>query len=381
MTQAHPDSKEALAHQLRQSSDAGSRLRLSGAGSKRRMGGPVLEADIQITTAALNKVLQYEPKDLTISVEAGLPWSRLQRMLAAERQMIPLDPPYFEQATVGGVVASNTCGPRRRLYGSARDHVIGMQFVTLEGKIIQSGGMVVKNVAGLDMGKLMIGSFGTLAALAVVNFKLTPMPPASRTFLFQSDSADEAVDRRDEILRGVLQPCAVDLLNPHAAAQLGLEGYTLAVQAVGSEKVVERYRRDLAGWREWEGSPESTLWESIREFTPSFLAEREDGAVVRLSGALDQLRQICEDAKVPFVARAGNGVGYGYFPDAESAVSCLGECVQKGWRGVVEHLPNRSITAEEQWPAPGDDFAVMEKIKNMMDPKGLLNKGRLYGRI
>ena len=92
--------------------------------------------------------------------------------------MVPLDPPFAEAATVGGVVAANSSGPRRRLYGTARDLVIGMQFATLEGKLVQSGGMVVKNVAGLDMAKLMIGSFGTLAAIAVVNFKLLPMPEA-----------------------------------------------------------------------------------------------------------------------------------------------------------------------------------------------------------
>src|SRR5207253_4650689 len=90
---------------------------------------------------------------------------------------------FAEQATVGGVVAANSSGPRRRLYGTARDMVIGMTFATLEGKLVQTGGMVVKNVAGLDMGKLMIGSFGTLAAIAVVNFKVHPIP-VTRTFLW-----------------------------------------------------------------------------------------------------------------------------------------------------------------------------------------------------
>ena len=140
------------------------------------MAGPIEPADEQVSTSALGRVLQYEPRDLTISVEAGLPWRELTRVLAENRQMVPLDPPFGADATVGGVVASNSCGPRRRLYGSARDLVIGMKFATLEGKVVQSGGMVVKNVAGLDMAKLMIGSFGTLAAIAVVNFKVQPMP-------------------------------------------------------------------------------------------------------------------------------------------------------------------------------------------------------------
>ena len=147
-------------------------IKVAGASSKRRMAGPVEPADVTVTTAALGRVLQYEPQDLTISVEAGLPYWELTRVLAANRQMIPLDPPFAASATVGGVIASNSSGPRRRLYGTARDLVIGMKFATLEGKLVQSGGMVVKNVAGLDMGKLMIGSFGTLAAIAVVNFKV-----------------------------------------------------------------------------------------------------------------------------------------------------------------------------------------------------------------
>ena len=102
-----------------------------------------------------------EPNDLTISVEAGILWSELTDLLAANRQMIPLDPPFADTATVGGVVATNCAGPRQRLFGTARDLVIGMTFATTKGKLIQSGGMVVKNVAGLDMAKLMIGSFGT----------------------------------------------------------------------------------------------------------------------------------------------------------------------------------------------------------------------------
>src|SRR5437764_13312898 len=97
--------------------------------------------------------------------------------------MSTLDPPCGAEASVGGILAANSSGPRRRLYGTARDLVIGMQFATLEGKLVQSGGMVVKNVAGLDMAKLMIGSFGTLAAIAVANFKLLPMPEAESTFL------------------------------------------------------------------------------------------------------------------------------------------------------------------------------------------------------
>jgi glycolate oxidase FAD binding subunit len=147
-------------------------IEVVGTGSKRTMAGPRPSTAVGISTLALRRVRQYEPRDLTVSVEAGLPWCEFAALLAANRQTVPLDPPYFASATVGGVIAANCSGPRRKLYGTARDFVIGMQFATAAGRLVSSGGMVVKNVAGLDMAKLMIGSFGTLAAIAVVNFKL-----------------------------------------------------------------------------------------------------------------------------------------------------------------------------------------------------------------
>ncbi len=200
-------------------------IELFGANSKRLMAGPIAPAVVRIGTTRMRRILQYEPRDLTVSVEAGIRLTDLNDELARNGQMIPLDGPYSDEATVGGVVAANISGARRRLYGTARDLVIGMKFATLDGKLVQSGGMVVKNVAGLDMGKLMIGSFGTLAAIASVNFKLTPRPAVARTVLFSFDDLQSAMSARDAALRGVLHPVAVDLLNPILSAQLGLEEF------------------------------------------------------------------------------------------------------------------------------------------------------------
>src|SRR5690349_8680560 len=171
-----PQTAEDLAAVLAASASKRQTIEVGGAFSKRAGAGPANGADVTLSTAGLTKVLAYEPRDLTISVEAGMRYADLQQVLAPNHQIVPLDPPFSNQATIGGIVASNSSGPRRRLYGTARDLVIGMKFATLEGKLIQTGGMVVKNVAGLDMGKIMIGSFGTLAAIAVVNFKLQPKP-------------------------------------------------------------------------------------------------------------------------------------------------------------------------------------------------------------
>src|SRR5580692_1845813 len=161
------------------------------------MAGPVEPADVRISTAGMRRVLQYEPRDLTISVEAGIPFAELNASLARNGQMIPLDGPYCAEATAGGIVAANISGARRRLYGTARDLVIGMKFATLDGKLVQSGGMVVKNVAGLDMGKLMIGSFGTLGAITTVNFKLAPLPEMERSFLLPFATLSAAIAARN----------------------------------------------------------------------------------------------------------------------------------------------------------------------------------------
>src|SRR5262245_11389759 len=244
MDKVLPHSAEEFAGALASAAASNRRIRIGGGFSKDRMAGPIAPADVVVSTSAMTRILHYEPRDLTISVEAGMRWSDLTAALAVNRQMIPLDPPFFASATVGGVVAANTSGPRRRGYGTARDVVIGMKFATLQGKIVSSGGMVVKNVAGLDMAKLMIGSFGTLAGIAVVNFKLAPAPPA-RTFVCRFSNLDEAIAERDRIIRGVLQPVALDLVNPHAAARIGQDGFCLILQASGNPAVLARYSREL----------------------------------------------------------------------------------------------------------------------------------------
>jgi len=381
-------------------------ITLAGHFSKRQMAGPVASSEMTLSTARLNRVLQYEPRDLTISVEAGLGWAELSEMLARNRQMIPLDPPFWQSATVGGVVASNSSGPRRRLYGTARDLVIGMKFATLGGKLVESGGMVVKNVAGLDMGKLLIGSFGTLAALAVVNFKLLPMPAADATFLLCFDGVQQAIAARDKLLQSPLQPAALDLLNRAAAARFGGGGGVLAVRAGGNAAALKRYEREMAALGEGvslAGEEAEAFWEKVREFTPGFLAANPDGAVARVSSKLSELGAVLESTQVPLIARAGSGVCYGYFERAVDAAQWAALAEFRGWRPVIEFAPEDQKAELDLWPGAGTDswglsrapsgrppgatfgagreFAMMVKIKQMFDPERLLNRGRLYRRI
>jgi FAD/FMN-containing dehydrogenase len=173
----------------------------------------------------------------------------------------------------------------------------------------------------------------------------------------------------------------VDLLNPHASARIGREGWLLAVQAAGSEQVVERWKREFTAITELHGEQEIAFWQSVREFSPRFLNQHFDGTVARVSMAPAQMAEIAATIPVPFVARAGNGVGYAHFSDCESGARWLAAAVARGCAGVLEWIPQRQCTAGEQWPRPGDDFDTMRNVKRLFDPTGVLNPGRLYGRL
>ena len=371
-----PQSTTELAAVLKEAAAAGKTIETGGAFSKRAMGGggPTSAEPVGavISLASMTRVLEYEPNDLTISVEAGLKWKAFQDLLAANRQMVPLDPPYYDEATVGGVLAANTCGARRRLYGSVRDAVIGMKFVSVSGEVIQSGGMVVKNVAGLDMGKLMIGSFGTLGVIGEANFKLTPVPPASATFLERGVSLEAVMKRRNEILASVLQPTAIDLVRTADGA------WTLALQVGATERVVERYRRELSKAEALEGAAEAEFWCGIREFTPNWLRANPGGAVARASVSLQDVGPALATlpSATQSVARAGNGVIYAAFTEAQAAETWVKASPH---HAVIEAAAPASSL--ERWPRPGNALAVMEQIKRMFDPANLLNRGRLYGRL
>jgi glycolate oxidase FAD binding subunit len=218
--------------------------------------------------------------------------------------------------------------------------IIGMTFATLEGKLVQSGGMVVKNVAGLDMAKLMVGSFGTLAAMASVNFKVSPMPEASRSFVAEFATATEAFALRDRILTSALQPAAIDIVNWPA-------GFRLLLRAQGNARVLDRFVRELPEAKVADDS----AWDQIREFTPRFLDANPCGGVVAMSMKLSEMCVAIEKLTVPAIARAGSGVIHAHY---------------------FENTP------PSEWAG---DFEMMERVKLMFDPERLLNRGRLYGRI
>ncbi len=295
------------------------------------MGGPEQPADVRVSTRGLDRLLQYEPGDLTVSVHAGMLFRDLQRLLGERGQMIALDPPFAQEATVGGIVACNSSGPMRRGYGTARDLIIGMSFTTVEGKLVQTGGMVVKNVAGLDMGKLMIGSFGTLAAITSINFRVHSRPEQTRTFVFSFDSLDAAIEKRDAILSSVLQPMAIDLISSGE--------YLLAVRAGGSQRVLDCYARELAGSGMLTGEDENGFWEGIREFTPNFLSRELEGIVVRVSTPLSEIGKVIAVAPDACICLAGSGVTYVYGSYWEQLSPLWNAIAERRWSAAVEFAP------------------------------------------
>ena len=162
-----------------------------GAGTKTGWGAEP-EADIVLSTAKLNAVLAHRHGDLTATVQAGASLAGVNRALADRGQWIPLDPPWADRATIGGLIATNDSGPRRHRYGAPRDLIIGIDFVRADGVAAKAGGIVVKNVAGYDIARLLTGSFGSLAVIVGATFKLFPLPPASRTVVIDIPSERSA---------------------------------------------------------------------------------------------------------------------------------------------------------------------------------------------
>jgi len=255
--------------------------------------------DVVLSTRRLDQVLEHEAGDLTCIVEAGVRVRDLNERLAEHGQMLALDPP--GNPTIGACVAANLSGPRRHRYGTARDLVIGVTVVLGDGTVASSGGKVVKNVAGYDLGKLFCGSEGRLGLIARVALRLHPRPEASRTLGVQVRSAAEAAAVARKLLHAPLELSALDVVWPGWVAVL-IEGSRAAV-----DEQFEAAQR-LAGGEEdfgriWEETEARQGWARGRLlFAPGELASTLAGldeAVVRLSAGVAYVRDPVPDSRDP----------------------------------------------------------------------------------
>ncbi len=354
--------------------------------------------DFRLSLRRLNRILEYNAADLTAGVEAGVTLACLDEALRQQKQWLPLGAARPERTTVGGALATNASGPFRLSYGTARDMVIGVRFATAEGKLVKSGGKVVKNVAGYDVAKLIIGSRGTLAIITSVNFKVFPRPAASETMALGFASLLQALAARTAIQKSFLTPLAMDLFDQTAARTISPQelppgAWVLAVAYGGVEKVIERYRRELGAISQAEGAQSSAtlpgdqherLWDAVRDL-PAHMEEHAPRALrLKVTSTISQIGASIEAVKVDaVVSRAGTGVTYFYreAPDPAAFVEAARSALAPlDARAVVEYSP-APLTPEARWGPPGDDFAVMQKLKQAFDPNGILNPGSFVGGI
>lgn len=360
-----------------------------GGGTQQWIGAPPTRLDLVVRTARLNRVLAHTPDDLTISVEAGMTFGALRAHLKRYGQMLALDPPLPDRATIGGLIATATDGPRRLGYGTLRDVLIGITVVEVGGRLSRGGGMVVKNVSGFDMMKLYLGSFGTLAVIASANFKLLPLPRAAGTIICRFAGPDQAFAALDELDGTQLAPVAAEYLNGGALAALGCAGVCgLALAAEGLPQAVERQMRDMGAIvrrhgaqsvERLDGGEAEALWAGVADL-PQTATLAADEAVVKLSVLPADVAETiarCEasaagaSASAVITARALSGVLYLRVRPVTPAslIGLLNDVPGVQW--VATTLPDTP-----RWGAPPPGVEVMRRIREEFDPLRLLNPGR-----
>jgi glycolate oxidase FAD binding subunit len=399
---ARPTSQQEVADVLRQAAEQDLVVAPRGGGTQLSMGNPPARLDVLVETSGLRRVVEYEPADLTITVEAGLPYAELQALLAEQGQVLALDPPVDPGATIGGLIATNASGPQRLAYGSARDLVIGTRVANAEGAVTHAGGRVVKNVAGYDLSKLHIGALGTLGVVVELSFKLVPIPPAQALVVVQFGLLSQAQDLVRGLLRSPLSPLALELLAPSAAIALGWPGeVSVAIRVGGAPAAVERQVRDLRHLgREHAGTTvdvSETDWAALRDLS---LRPSARDVVVRAAAPLAHSAALVEilDSRLtdysPVVwAHAGNGIAYAAFAmgpgeDVEAfdnaVTAARNDVIKLGSNSslVVERCPARLKRAQlDVWGEIGPSLALMRALKQQLDPKATINRGRYVGGI
>ena len=378
-----------------------------GGGSSITIGGLPERIDVLLETQRLTRLLEHEAPDLTCHVEAGLTLAALQAQLATKGQCLALDPPDAQQATIGGLLAANTSGPKRLRYGSARDLVIGLHVVQANGEIARSGGSVVKNVAGYDLNKLYIGSHGTLGVIVEANFKLQPIQAAERTLLLTYTNVAAAMQTVITMLGSLLTPSALELIDAAAASDLGdffgihlpTNGYTLAINFEGSLTTINRQidetrllarKHDALMSDDLEGETQTRFWDAIREHLHGAITCKVAILVSQVASYIEKVTHICRhhDLEAAIVAHAGNGILYIELRPGDATprlVEVISELRREAResRGslVVECCPVELKRRIHVWGEPGSDFYLMQRLKNQFDPKGTFVRGRFVGGL
>jgi len=435
---AKPASPEEAAEIVRYAAAEKLAVVACGARTKLAMGAPPLRYDIALDMTGLRQIVHYDPADLTLSVDSGMPLAALNATLYEHKQFVPVLNPYYSASTVGGAIASGLDSPLRQFYGTPRDFLLGAEFIDGSGACLKSGGRVVKNVTGYDLHKLLIGSLGTLAVITRLNFRTFPAPIAgSRGFVASFPTQEAALALRHKIAESQITPLTLDVLNPTAAGifatrtpklpevpvfagedhssphtVLLLPGdwfrrheWQVCAAVAGPPEVLDRCARDLTGFAEQfrasavailDDTTRPSVWGRLREVIPLFRESSPAAAILRLNvlpgyhaKALSVLESVAHAARLALalVARASGTLYVALLPEAANAASlehlamlsqevfALGRSCNGDTSLLFAPSALRGLNAAEGPPRGRRN--LMLRLKAAFDPQGILAPGRL----
>lgn len=391
-----PGDAEQVGAVLRLCGEAGAGVVPWGGGTAIEVGNPPRALHVALLTDRLSGLIEHDTANLTVTVGAGMALGALESAISARGQFLALEPPCAETATAGGAVAVDLNGPRRAHCGSVRDLVIGARAVQADGTLIKAGGKTVKNVAGYDICKLLVGSLGTLGVLTELTFRLLPVPEASRTVAVWSADPSDLLRLSGRVLGSLLLPASVTVVDAAAARALGRSTAGLLVRATGFDAAVARQVRDVTTWaveaaldaETLEGEVECSLWRAIRDF-----GWQGDGVTIRVAvpsgevpAAMARLRSTVPDS-TGVVAHTASGTIWISADAAGFSATALGAVreVSAGHRGnaLVARASRELKASGDVWsPAPhARTLEIMRAIKQALDPRGVLNPGRFVAGI
>ena len=340
-----------------------------------------------VSTARLNRLIEFASGDLTVTAEAGLRLVDLQATLAKAGQFLPIDPAYPMQATLGGIVATADTGALRQRYGGLRDLLIGLTLVRSDGQLAKAGGRVVKNVAGYDLMKLLTGSYGTLGILSQLSFRIYPMPAASATLFVTGANIAEMTA---QLLASALTPTAFDLLAVATVKQLSLgEQMGLLIRFQTLEVSIQQQVSQVMQLAQQLGltatqiasSAETDLWQQLRNLIDYPPPETPITCKIGIepSKAVAMLSQLEQAGGVIHV---GSGLGNLYLPliSAEALLNLRHKLQPNGFLSVLA-APTAFKQQIDVWGYAGDALGLMQRLKSQFDPENLLSPHRFVGKI
>jgi glycolate oxidase FAD binding subunit len=393
----HPGSTEEIAAILRFANQNNLVVAPAGGFTQQQTGAAPAQVDILLYTSRLTEVEHYDRADLTVGIGAGETVAKLCEMIRDSGLLFAGDPPAWQRATIGGLLATGITGPRRHGFGGLRDYCIGVRFVTGDGRIGRGGGRVVKNVAGYDLMKLLIGSWGTLGIITGASFKLFPRPAQKRTFVAAFATLKEAIEYRNAVLRSPLAPMCLELVSPEASGLLpGQPGsaWSVYMRAAGSDAVLARYRSVLGAGvgREIDGEEEDVFWRAVADLPHALWQQRPESLLLSFSLPLSDVLPVlnsaavvaqCNGLKMAAIGRIGVGhvlvalwpAGAGVDAAYSAALSALRERLPHDASLAVLHCAAGVQNATNGLRTP-THVESMRAVKRALDPKDILNRGR-----